>query len=126
MAMSDPTNAAVIDRTAVFEYFEDDMDLIRDIVRLFLDACPRRLSAIREAVALGDAEALQAAAHSMRGSASNFGAAAVVAAALRLEVMGRTGNLGDAAEACKVLEQESARLQSELQALCNAASKEVH
>jgi HPt (histidine-containing phosphotransfer) domain-containing protein len=126
MAIPDSANAPVIDRTSVFEYFEDDVDLIRDIAQLFLDACPRRLSTIREAIALGNGPALEAAAHSLRGSASNFGAAAVVAVTLRLEGMGRADDLSDAAESYRVLEREIVCLQAELVALCSAVSKEVH
>jgi HPt (histidine-containing phosphotransfer) domain-containing protein len=126
MAIPDFANASVIDRTSVFEHFEDDVELIRDVAQLFLDACPRRLSAIREAIASGNGQALQAATHSLRGSASNFGAAAVVAAALRLEGMGHANDLSDAAEAYRVLEREIACLQAELVALCSAVSKEIH
>ena len=125
MAIPDPAHAPVIDRTSVFEHFEDDADLIRDIAQLFLDACPRRLSTIREAIALGDGQALQAAAHSLRGSASNFGATVVVTLALRLEGMGRANDLSGAAEAYSVLEREVAYLQTELVALCNVP-QEVH
>jgi two-component system sensor histidine kinase/response regulator len=125
MAIPDPAHTPVIDRTSVFEHFEDDVELIRDIAQLFLDACPRRLSAIREAIALGDGQALQAAAHSLRGSASNFGATAVVALALQLEAMGRVNDLSGAAEAYSVLEREVAYLQTELAALCDVP-KEVH
>ena len=126
MAIPDSASASAIDRTAVLEHFEDDVELIRDIAQLFLDACPRRLSTIREAIALGDGQALQAAAHSLRGSASNFGATAVVATALRLEAMGRANDLSDAAEVYRVLEREVACLQAELVALRSAVSKEVH
>jgi len=125
MTAEDAAEAAMVDKAALLDRFEGDLELIGDIARLFLGTCPRRLSAIREAIALSDRQVLQAAAHSLRGSASNFGAAAVVAAALRLEVIGRTGDLSDAVEACSVLERAIACLQPELVALCNAVPKEV-
>jgi HPt (histidine-containing phosphotransfer) domain-containing protein len=126
MSAENHANAAMVDKAALFDQFEGDLELIRDIALLFLDACPRRLSAIRDAIALGDRQALQAAAHSVRGSASNFGAAAVVAAALRLEVIAHTDDLSDAVEACRALERAIACLQPELVALCSAVPKEVH
>ncbi|MFI5395866.1 MAG: Hpt domain-containing protein [Candidatus Binatia bacterium] len=114
---SDTAGPSVIDRGAILEHFENDVDFVREIAELFIAACPRRLSAIHEAVLGCDTKALQMAAHSLRGSASNFGALAVVTAALDLEKMGREGDLRHARQACEKLEQEIARLKGALAAL---------
>ena len=49
---------------------------------------------------------MQLAAHSLKGSVANFAAAAAVAAALRLEIMGHDGDLSHAGEAVAALERE--------------------
>ena len=73
-----------------------DEELLREVARLFLDEYPALMVGIREAVAARDADALQRAAHSLKGSVSNFGADAAYNAALVLEMMGRTRDLAQA------------------------------
>lgn len=107
---TDPLVDAVIDRAAVLERFEGDIELVREVAELFVADCPHRLDAMREALTAGDAEALQRAAHSLRGSVSNFSAADAVEAAGRLETIGREGDLTNAPAACAALEREIARL----------------
>jgi two-component system sensor histidine kinase/response regulator len=107
----------VVDRGAVLDRFEGDLDLVREVVELFLEDCPRRLSAIGEAIVSDDSRALQFAAHSLKGSVSNFAATSAVTAALRLEMIGRSGDLRDAAAAYAVLQEEIVRLMPALAAL---------
>ncbi len=100
----------VIDRTDVLARFEGDAELFQEVAELFLEDCPERMTHVRDALARRDCDALQRAAHSLKGSAGNFGAAATVEAALRVELLARAGDLAHAGEACAVLEQEAARL----------------
>ncbi len=116
LLMSDPTPTAVIDEAALLERFEGDRDLLREIVQLFFDDCPRRLADIHNALAGGNREALERAAHSIKGSVGNFAAPAAMEAALRLEMIGRSGDLSGAADACARLEQEIDQLKSALAA----------
>ncbi len=107
---TDPIVDAVMDRAAVLERFEGDMELVREVAELFVADCPHRLNAMHEALTAGDAAALQRAAHSLKGSVSNFSAADAVDAARRLETMGRDGDLANAPAACVALEREIALL----------------
>ncbi len=97
-----------------------DLDLLKGIAAIFLEECPEALAAIRRAIEAGDARALAAAAHSLKGSVSNFGARAAHDAALRLEQMGRAGDLSDAggvlAQLERALEELNARLSRMLSA----------
>lgn len=77
---------------------------------LFLSECPRQLNAVRLAVAAGDAKALEQAAHLLKGSAGNFVATEATAAAARLEAVGRSGDLSQAASALRTLEAAIERL----------------
>jgi HPt (histidine-containing phosphotransfer) domain-containing protein len=107
---TDLAGTEVIDRAAVLDRFEGDLELLHEVATLFLEDCPRRLDAVREALAHRDCAALEGAAHSIKGSVGNFAAAAAFAVALRLERMGRDGDLRHAPEACAELEREIARL----------------
>jgi HPt (histidine-containing phosphotransfer) domain-containing protein len=109
----DPRDAIVddvIDRADVLARFEGDAELLQEVADLFLEDCPERMTHVREALARRDCTALQRAAHSLKGSASNFGAASTVQAALRIELLARAGDLAQAEEAYATLEQEATRL----------------
>jgi len=71
---------------------------------------------VRLAVARKDAAAVDRTAHTLRGSASNFCSIASDAA-LKLERMGRAGNLTGSEEAFAALEEDIARLLPALGAL---------
>ncbi len=107
----------IIDHAAALHHCDGDVELLHEVAALFLDDCPRRLVDLRDAGARQDAKALDNAAHSLKGSAGNFGAEAAVAAAERLEQMARAGDLSHAAEACIALEEEIGRLCKALERL---------
>ena len=83
---------------------------------LFIEDYPSRLSEIRDAVARKDSRTLERAAHSLRGAISNFHAKSAIGAALRLEDIGRFGNMIHAVEALSVLETDLADLKLALSA----------
>ena len=82
-----------LNSAVALERLGGDEELLREVARLFLDEYPALLVEIREAVAARDANALQRAAHTLKGSVSNFGADAAYNAAFVLEMMGRTRDL---------------------------------
>jgi two-component system sensor histidine kinase/response regulator len=96
---------------------EEDKELFQEIIGLFFDETPGLLSAIQESVARRDAQALERAAHTLKGAVSNFGAKSAWDAALRLEVMGRDRDLTHAEAAYAQLKDEITRLQDVLAAL---------
>jgi PAS domain S-box-containing protein len=113
------TNQAdgLIDHAALLAGVDGNRQLLRKLVRLFLADCPRRLAEIKQAIRRGDAGALRISAHTLKGSVGNFAAKNALAAAQRLEIMGRDGNLDNAGEARMTLESELARLTEELRKL---------
>lgn len=52
-------------------------DVLREVLNLFLDEVPKKLGALRSAVASGDAAAVRRTAHSLKGSSGNIGARAM-------------------------------------------------
>jgi HPt (histidine-containing phosphotransfer) domain-containing protein len=94
-----------LDREALFAHFGGDMGLLHRLSEVFLEDCPRMLADIQKALWAGNAEAVARAAHAFKGAAANFGTGDVVAAAKRVEVAGREGDLGRAKAACTELEK---------------------
>ena len=86
------------------------------MVALFLDDCPRHLSDIREAIASGDGQGMEQAAHALRGSVGIFGGEDVLGAVQKLEAMGRADDLTRGEEAYADLEIEIDRLKAALSA----------
>ncbi|MBI5787441.1 MAG: response regulator [Candidatus Schekmanbacteria bacterium] len=81
-------------------------DLLKKIVKLFIDNAPHMLSEIREAIVKKDAQALDDAAHAFKGAVSTFAAASAYETAKELETIGRSGNLSQAETMFGDLEKE--------------------
>jgi HPt (histidine-containing phosphotransfer) domain-containing protein len=92
-------HVTAFDAAALFNEY-DDLGLVRELAQLLVDTLPTQLEAIRSAVAAGDAVALRAAAHRLRGSLVAFGVPGAVETARTLEAMGSSGDL-TGAEALK-------------------------
>ena len=100
----------VVDRQVVRERFEGDTELLREVVEIFLEDCPKLMADLSSAISRREAGGLERAAHAIKGSVGNFAARAAFEAAYGLERMGRAGNLDGAVEAHAELEREIERL----------------
>jgi CheY-like chemotaxis protein/HPt (histidine-containing phosphotransfer) domain-containing protein len=101
----------VLDRAAVLKKVRGNVDQLRKLVEVFQQECPKLLTEIHDALFQGEARKLGRAAHSLKGAMGIFGASAACNTALKLESMGRTGDLTGAEEVCVDLEKELDRLQ---------------
>jgi CheY-like chemotaxis protein/HPt (histidine-containing phosphotransfer) domain-containing protein len=108
---------AVIDRERLLERVGGDARAIAEIARIFLADAPRRTREIRRAIGNGDARALRAAAHTLKGAVSNFGAQGAVDAAFELQKLGDAANLEEAPAALERLEAELTVVRRELRRL---------
>ncbi|MDE2810074.1 MAG: response regulator [Gemmatimonadota bacterium] len=95
---------------AALERVGGDEAMLRDLAEMFFAECPKLMQQIREHIADADGPELRRAAHTLKGSAHVFGAAAAAEAAHRLEEIGREEAFADAEEALALLEDEVARL----------------
>ena len=95
-----------IDLDAALVRIDYDREHMHELALIFLEEYPRLSDRLRSALETGDSKALERAAHSFKGSAGIFSAARAVAAAQRLEDIGRAGDLADAREALEALQQE--------------------
>ncbi len=94
-----------------------DLELLREVVGLFIDDYPQALVNIRESIAAHDKSSLERHAHSLKGSVSIFGADEASAAALALEKQGRTGDFTGVEEGLSRLEHALSALRPELEAI---------
>jgi len=92
-------------------------DVLKEVLELFLEDVPVRIERLRTAWQGGDAVVLQRAAHSLKGSAANIGATALLGVCRQLDELGRSGDLSSAAPLVTALEAEFARVQSEIKTL---------
>ncbi len=110
-------DAASFDRDELMSRTERDPELIRMLVDVFEADRPNLLGGVRSALDAGNSEALERAAHTLKGAVAVFGAEPARSRAQRLETMGRDGVLDDAAELYSELETWVLRLESDLRAL---------
>jgi two-component system, sensor histidine kinase and response regulator len=110
-----PYEPAAFDREALLERVDGDVELLEELVAVFMDESPRLLAAARAALEQRDAPALERAAHSLKGSVGNFCAPSAAEAARRLESLSREGDLDGASGALARLEDEMNRLWLALQ-----------
>ena len=108
---------AILDRRQILDRMGDDMELLKEVVDLFISDYPRLLKDIREAIPQGDAETLHGAAHALKGSLGTFAPEAASQAAFKLESMGRNQDFSGAREALMELEREVELVVEELLSL---------
>ena len=106
-----------LDPAAALARVGGDWELLRDIIGLFRQSGPQLLAEIRAALDGGDAGGVRRAAHTLKGSAGFFAAAAVTTTAGRLEALAAAGDLAAAAKLIDHLAGEVERLQDLLAAL---------
>jgi CheY-like chemotaxis protein len=111
---------AFIDLERLLERVGGDRKALVDLVRIFRADSPKQVARIRKAIEEGDAPALRAAAHAVKGAVSNFAAPAAAQAAQRLQRMCEQGRLHEAGDALGRLELE---IEALLAALADAAGK---
>ncbi|MGB8658405.1 MAG: response regulator [Candidatus Zixiibacteriota bacterium] len=91
--------------------FGGDEGLFKEILGEFLNYLPRQLRTLEEAIEKGDARLVEREAHSLKGAAGNLSAKGIADLALKLELLGRSGDLGGAEEIIGNLNTECKRLE---------------
>jgi HPt (histidine-containing phosphotransfer) domain-containing protein len=115
-------HSSVLDPEIILDRVGGDVELMCEITDLFLSEYPELIAEIRAAIAAGDARRLEHSAHTLKGSVANFGATAAVEAALKLEMIGRRGDLASAPDGLRMLELHFAALAPALESLKHRAS----
>ncbi|HXT24755.1 MAG TPA: response regulator [Candidatus Eisenbacteria bacterium] len=107
--------ASVIDLGALLEGVGGNRRLLQKLAKLFLADLPKLAARIKTALASRDGGELAKAAHALKGSVGNFGAAKAVEGASEVERHARSGVLSAAQEAWVRLELELVVVRKELE-----------
>jgi len=113
-----------LDLADLMSRVEDDLDLMHEILNLLMESSPPLLAAIEAAYARHDCQAIESAAHSLRGALQNVGAIPAARTAADLEDAGRGGDLLRAGDLLTCLKLEYAQLKSHLTVLQRAGNDE--
>jgi signal transduction histidine kinase/FixJ family two-component response regulator len=101
-----PVAEDVFDLSKVLSSLDGDKALFEEIATLFLSVAADNIAKLREGVAKGDPGAVEEAAHTLKGSAGQFGAKRTLDAVYRLELIGKNGTWREAETAQLDLERE--------------------
>ncbi|RLJ22792.1 hybrid sensor histidine kinase/response regulator [bacterium endosymbiont of Escarpia laminata] len=92
--------------------------ILGKVINIYLESSPVLLESIHKAVTQGDGTALLEAAHSLKSSSANLGAAQLAKVCRELETLGREGRTETAGFLLK-------RLDTEFEAVCSALTREL-
>jgi two-component system sensor histidine kinase/response regulator len=113
----------VLDEPGILAVVSGNPGLLRELAELFLEDSPERLLEIRKALDSGDLNALQRAAHTLKGSAGSLCGKRTAELALRLEELADTRDLPAARLSFAALSDEVGRLQRALVRLAGRAKQ---
>ena len=105
-----PSESGPLARATVLEQLGGDLELLADIVRLFLEEGPRLVDDVAHAVLDRDANKLERSAHSLKSCVGQLGAQRAFALASALERMGRERKIERASLLMEDLASEMARV----------------
>lgn len=108
------TDGAMVNRAELLERVDNDTELLKHLVELFLRDVPGLVDSMHQAIANRDREGLQRAAHTLKGMLGNLSAHAVVRVAEQLELMGRQDQLAGIESVLEELEVALVPLSEEL------------
>ncbi len=106
-----------LDKQTLIHAFDHDWGFFKEVVDLFISDYPRMMNDIQEAYKTGNTDALIRTAHSLKGMLRLFNAEAATRRALKLEEMGRQGELAGVQQEIESLSGELVMLKSTLQEL---------
>jgi signal transduction histidine kinase/CheY-like chemotaxis protein/HPt (histidine-containing phosphotransfer) domain-containing protein len=89
---------------------EGQPSLLQKVIRIYLGSSPKLMETIRHSITLGDAAAMQGAAHSLKSTSGNLGAVMLAELCKELEAIGRAGTTDNAILLLPVLEDEYDRV----------------
>ncbi len=95
----------VIDRELAIERTGGDVELARELAGMLLEEAPRWLEELHAALAKDDRATAARAAHTLKGQADHWGAAAALAIARRVETDARAGDLAEAKRGARELDE---------------------
>jgi CheY-like chemotaxis protein/HPt (histidine-containing phosphotransfer) domain-containing protein len=111
------SSSQAFDRDEALRNVGGSSAVLTEMIELFATECPKQMAGIAAAHESGDPHAVMRAAHTLKGSLALFAAEAAAAAARRIEMMARDGNLEEYPEAWAELERHVGEVLQALRAL---------
>jgi HPt (histidine-containing phosphotransfer) domain-containing protein len=113
---------AVIDAT-IFAELKEAMgaDFIGELIDTYCEETPRLVADLQQALAQGNADLFRRSAHSIKSSSASFGALEFAAQARELEMIGKAGDLSNAASQAAHLGDEYQQVEHALRELQHGA-----
>jgi len=105
---------AVIDRAEALERVGGDLELLCELIEVFLQDYPRMIEEVIEGLCAADVLKVKRGAHSIKGAVGILGGKAAFECALRLETMARQGDLSQAESAWLALREALEQLRQML------------
>jgi PAS domain S-box-containing protein len=118
----DGQNSCSPELDGLVKSFENDHDLFKELVDIFINDYPQMLDTLRDTLKSSDVNTLTRTAHSLKGMLRNFQAEAAADTAYALEQMGREGTLGDADQIVDHLAEQLDQVARKLQQLVREIS----
>jgi HPt (histidine-containing phosphotransfer) domain-containing protein len=111
-----PLDSLVLDRLRQLSV-DGGPDVLAEVLRIFREDVPARLSRLEAACAAGDLAALERAAHSIKGSAGNIGARHLQSLCRDAEAAARAADLAATRAAVDQVDAEVARVSDAIERL---------
>ena len=99
----------VLDPQAALDRLDDDDELYRELVELYLEDTPKQMDMLKDVLVSGDSAVVERQAHSIKSASANVGLERMRAIAGQVEASGREGQLALAKEKFEVMEAEFIR-----------------
>ncbi|MFN7086365.1 MAG: ATP-binding protein [Burkholderiales bacterium] len=109
-----PPDDRCLDAELLLENLDNDAELLREIVAIFMADCPKVMADLDTALETRSGEEIHRLAHRFKGSVGSLAAQRATALAAALEAAGRDGDMARAAQLLPQLENEAQRLCSQL------------
>ena len=110
-----PATLPAWDAQRALENVGGSKGLLKEMIELFAEECPKQMAEIEAAYDTGDTNLVMRAAHTLKSSAALLGADAATAAAKKIEYLGRSSDLTEYAVAWSELQSRIQQLMNELQ-----------
>ncbi len=107
----------VLDTEELMIRLDNDMELLQELIEIFLEDYPQQMVAIANAIQSRNGQELQHAAHTLKGAVGNFCAKKAVELAFQLEKKGEGEDFENVSEVYSLLENELNKVVSALHVL---------
>jgi PAS domain S-box-containing protein len=122
-----PSSDGVIDHRMLDQLRDlqskDDPDLLARVLKLYVGDSPKEMAKIAQAMTAGDATVIERAAHTLKSTSANVGAATMSKLCAEMQAAGRSGNFDAARELFPNLTAEHQRVQTALHTELAATSQ---